>query len=73
MKTGILRTLASMVVLALMLLSYLIGYRNGSAFHAPVVYVATDLLGTPAHETKNGSRVYDRHPVHVNTISPETR
>src|SRR4051812_12162930 len=72
-KMSILRALASAMILALMLVSYVIGYRNGSAARGRVVFLRPDVADIPFVERRQSGTGYDPHLNHVNTVPSRTR
>jgi hypothetical protein len=69
-KTG---TLTVVMILALLLISYGIGYRNGFVARGPVVHFDRDLQDIRYVETEQSTGTYDPYFTHVNTIPSKTR
>jgi hypothetical protein len=73
MKTGILRTLATATMLALLLVSYRIGYHNGYARRGPIVYAEKDVADISVAAARHVAGTYDPHLADVNTIPSAVR
>jgi hypothetical protein len=68
MKTGILRTLAAATMLALLFVSYRIGYREGFAARGPVLYSKKDVADISSAAARLTAGTYDPHVVNGNAI-----
>jgi hypothetical protein len=72
-KMRILRVLRSVMILAVLLISYAIGYHNGFVARGPVVHFGRDVRDITFVEAKRSTGTYDPYFTHVNTIPSKTR
>jgi hypothetical protein len=72
-KMRILKALRSVTILAVMLISYVIGYHNGFIARGPVLHFGRDVRDITFVEAKPSTGTYDPYFTHVNNIPSKTR
>ena len=68
-----LRALASLIVLAVVFISYRVGYRYGYTARGPIIHFGLDVADMPFSGAKQGTGTYDPYFTRVNEIASKTK